>query len=278
MTTIALARRGAWPALDRLPPWAWLALQAAALWPHALWAARRAADGSDDPLGLVALAVLAAAVARAAPRLLGTPRPGWLAASLGLTAAATAAWFALPPLAGALLAALAFGSALAAWLPSHAPRAPLAGLVLLALPVIASLQFYAGWPLRVLTAELSTWALRAAGFVAERSGAAMTVDGRLVIVDAPCSGVQLAWCAYFCACVAGWWSARGDAIWLRRLPLVGVFVLAGNALRNSLLVGGEASGGLSEAAHQAIGLGITAAVGAAVIAWTTRSEAHAHRR
>ena len=41
-------------------------------------------------------------------------------------------------------------AALMAWLPLHAPRAPLAGLVLLALPWIASLQYYGGYPLRVI--------------------------------------------------------------------------------------------------------------------------------
>ncbi len=83
---------------------------------------------------------------------------------------------------------------------ARAPRLPLAGLALLALPLLASLQFYAGYPLRVLTAELSAWAAAGRGLAAERSGAAMVVNGHLVIVDAPCSGVQMAWLAYFAAC------------------------------------------------------------------------------
>ena len=41
-----------------LSPLAWLALQAAALWPHGAWMARRVQDGSDEPLGLAALALL----------------------------------------------------------------------------------------------------------------------------------------------------------------------------------------------------------------------------
>ena len=46
--------------LDTAPAWAWLVLLAAALWPTWLWMGRRMADGSDDPLGLLALAALAA--------------------------------------------------------------------------------------------------------------------------------------------------------------------------------------------------------------------------
>jgi hypothetical protein len=55
---------------------------------------------------------------------------------------------------------------------------PLAGLATLALPVVSSLQFYAGYPLRVVTAEASRWLLGAAGFDASREGSAMLVDGR----------------------------------------------------------------------------------------------------
>jgi exosortase/archaeosortase family protein len=250
-----------------LPPLAWLGLQVAALWPHGHWMAQRLTDGSDDPLGLAALAVLALAVWRGAPQWLAAPRPGWLAAAAGLTAAATVGLWWLPPLACALLGALALAAAVAAWLPPGAARAPLAGLALLALPWIASLQYYAGFPLRVLTAQLSTWALRAAGLAAERSGASMSVNGQLVLVDAPCSGVQMAWMAYFCACAVAALLATRDGSFLRRLPLVGLLVLGGNVLRNTVLVALEARpAGLDETLHTGIGLAVLALVCGAVIA------------
>ena len=44
--------------LDRAPAGGWLALQAAALTPVWIWMAQRMRDGSDDPLGLLALAAL----------------------------------------------------------------------------------------------------------------------------------------------------------------------------------------------------------------------------
>jgi exosortase/archaeosortase family protein len=235
--------------------WGWITLHAAALWPHGLWAARRLADGSDDPLGLAALAVLLLWLVRAAPRLRIEPRLGWLAAAAALTVAATAAYWLAPPLPAALLAALALSAHLCAWLPARAPRWPLAGLTLLALPIVASLQFYAGYPLRVVTAEVSAGLLQAAGLAAERSGAAMVVNGRLVIVDAPCSGVQMAWMAYFAACAVAAFVGLHGASFLRRLPLVGLLALTGNVLRNSLLVGLEARPqGLPSVWHEAIGV------------------------
>ncbi|MBP8146356.1 MAG: exosortase Q [Inhella sp.] len=254
-------------------PLGWLALQAAALWPHGLWAARRLADGSDDPLGLAAAGLLALLLLRQADRLRVRPRGAWLASAVVATLAANLALVGLPPLAAAMLAALALAFALAAWLPEDAPRSPYAGLVLLSLPLIASLQFYAGYPLRVITAEASAWILRTGGLEAVRSGVSMLVQGQLVVVDAPCSGVQMAWLGYFSACAVAAWLHLSDAAFWRRLPLVGAIVLGANVLRNSLLVALEARPhGLSATAHEAIGLVALVAACAAIVAWMQREE------
>jgi len=244
-----------------LGPCGWLALHAAALWPHGLWAARRLADGSDDPLGLAALVALLLWLARAAPVLSVQPRLAWLATASALTAAATATQLLAPPLPAAMLAALALSAHLVAWLPAGVARTPLAGLALLALPLVASLQFYVGYPLRVLTAQFSACLLGATGRAVERSGATLTVDGHLVIVDAPCSGVQMAWLGYFAACAVAAFAGLPGSAFLRRLPLVGAWVLAGNVLRNTLLVGLEARPqGLGNVWHEAIGIAVLALV------------------
>lgn len=259
---------GRWLArFEAVPPLAWLALQAAALWPHWRWAAARVADGSDDPLGLAALAALAVVVVKLEPQLRASPKPAWLIAAMGTTVAATLASFHLPPLIGALLAALAMVAGLRSFMPSGLAVLPMAGLAVLALPVVSSLQFYAGYPLRVLTAQLSTWLLQGLGMAAERSGSSMTVQGRLIVVDAPCSGVQMVWMAYFCACAVAAFSGLRDRQLLARLPWVGLLVLVGNVVRNSVLVALEAQHEqVSEAVHQGVGLVVLVMVCAAVVA------------
>lgn len=246
----------------------WLALQVLALWPHGGYLVERALDGSDDPLGLLALVALAVFVARQARELRLSPRLPWLVAALVTTMAANAAWvLGVPALAAGVIAALALAAALAAWWPAQRPLAPLVGLLLLALPLVASLQFYIGWPLRVFTAEASALALQGFGVDAIRDGATLLVNGRRVIVDAPCSGVQMAWLGYFGACACAAWQALPDGAFGRRLPLVGTIVLAMNVLRNSLLVALEARPeGLSTLGHQGIGLACLAAVAIAVCA------------
>jgi len=253
------------PGRRNLRPLLCLAAFALALWPHWRWAAARLGDGSDDPLGLAALAVLAVAVVRLEPRLRSEPAPGWLAVAVLFTSLATVLGLVAPALLAAVLAALAFAAALAAFAPAGTPVLPLAGLATLALPVVSSLQFYAGYPLRVVTAEASRWLLGLAGFDVSREGSAMRVDGRLVIVDAPCSGVQMVWMAWFCACAVACWRDLPDRVFARRLAFVGAIVLAGNIVRNALLVGPEARGSAASAwQHEAIGMAVLGIVCAAV--------------
>jgi exosortase/archaeosortase family protein len=166
------------------------------------------------------------------------------------------------------MAALALASGAIAWLPSRWPRLPLVGLALLALPLVSSLQYYGGYPLRLITAELSAWVMQLLGFAAQRSGASMVVNGQLVIVDAPCSGVQMVWMAYFCACSVAAFAALRDSRFALRLPLVGLAVLVGNVLRNSVLVALESRPqGLSDALHEVVGLGALALVCGFVAIW-----------
>ena len=278
------ATRSAAMRIDRAPAIWWIALQTGALWPAWVWMGARWADGSDDPVGLLALAALAVLLVTVRGQLRYAPRLPWLAVAIVGTLATTALWGESSPLAVSLIATVSWACGLLAFLPDSrrgrmrvhggvlwpAPRhriaaAPILGLALLALPLIASLQFYAGYPLRVLTAEASRWLL-AAGFAVQREGSSLLVDGQLVIVDAPCSGVQMAWAGYFTACAVALWAGRSDRAFLLRLPLVGLAVLTGNVLRNTVLVALEASGRAHEALHQGVGLAVLAAVVGA-IAW-----------
>lgn len=265
------APRPSAPAVRCLATWPWLALLAVALWPHARWIWHRLHDRSDDPLGLAADAVLVLALWRLRGQLRPVPRASWQLIAISLALWAAVAHALAPPLFGAALAALAAVCGLRAVLPARAPWFALLGLALLALPLIASMQFYAGFPLRVVTAEASAWLLRAAGWTVERSGTALTVDGSLVIVDAPCSGVQMVWLSYFSACATAWWLALPDRIFLSRLALVGLLVLGGNVLRNSVLVALEVgSPAWADRLHEGVGLVVQAMVCVAVVRWMSR--------
>lgn len=258
----------------------WLAAVAVALWPVWAWSVARFLDGSDEPWGVVAIAALALLVWRDRAAYAGAPRIRWLivAAALACTAVVTSGL--LPSLVRGVLASLAIVATLGALRTAERSMLPLLALALLSLPILSSLQFYLGFPLRVVTAEASAWLLRAFGYSAERAGSALTVDGTLVIVDAPCAGIHMAWAAYFTAAATAAWLHLGARAWLLRQPVVGALVLAANILRNTLLVGLEAAprGAFTPGAiaywHDATGLAAFTLI-AGVILWTLHRPAPA---
>ena len=69
-------------ALDTAPEWRWLVLLALALWPTWWWMGQRMVDGSDDPLGLLALATLGMVLWHHRNRLRAAPRLGLQATAL----------------------------------------------------------------------------------------------------------------------------------------------------------------------------------------------------
>ena len=253
-------------AIDTTAEWRWLAVLAVALWPTWWWMGQRMADGSDDPLGVLALAALAALLWQQRLRLRAAPRLGFQLSALAGAVLATALRPQWPDLAVALLGLLSWCAGMVAFLPARVATAPVLGLSVLSLPLLASLQFYAGYPLRVVTAEASRWLL-ALAYTVERTGSNLLVDGQLIIVDAPCSGVQMAWLGYFTACAVALATQRSNRGFLLRLPVVGALVLAGNVLRNTTLVAAQAAGApLPAWGHEVIGLLVLALVCGAV-AW-----------
>jgi len=230
-----------------------LAALAVALWPHWSWMARRLTDGSDEPWGVLALITVIVLVAREWRGLAMPSRAALLAIATLALAAAAARWW-VPPLIAAAIAMTALATFLVAARRDR-PAAPLATLLLLALPVIASLQFYCGYPLRLVTATLAAPVLRALGFAVEAAGAAFAYDGGLVLVDPPCAGIGMLWVGAYTAALL---SYLGKASALRTLANGGVAaacVFVANVVRNVLLFIAEATGlPVPEWTHSFVGL------------------------
>ena len=241
---------------------------------------QRLLDGSDDPLGLLAVAALAVVVFTHRKRLRASPRLGWLAAALvgtvWVTALSGPLLGQLPALLVGLLGVLSLAACGVAFLPLGVASGPVLGLAVLSLPLLASLQFYLGYPLRVLTAQVSGWLLQS-HFNVERAGASLRVNDQLILVDAPCSGVQMVWLGYFSACVVALYAGRSNRAFFSHLPAVGALVLLGNVLRNTLLVAFEAAGqGLRGGWHDLLGLLVLALVCGGVAVCMAHAEKAGH--
>ncbi|MGZ8248730.1 archaeosortase/exosortase family protein [Methylomagnum sp.] len=233
-----------------------LPLQVLALWPVWRWYGLRMGDGSDEPLGPLALGLALLLLYGRRRELRAEPRavPLLMAGLLTLAQAAASDW---PPLVRALLGITALGCSLAAFLPKPREAAPLWVLLALSLPLVASLQFYGGYPLRRLAAEGAGWLLQSFGLPVLAEGAGLRWGQRLMVVDAPCSGVHMLWVGLVMASAASAVANAAPGRLLLNLGLAVALVLVGNVLRNAALFFKETGlASLPAWTHEGIGLAL----------------------
>lgn len=248
-----------------------LTLQCLAFAPVWRWYVARVTDGSDEPCGVLALATaLAFVLVRGRS---GRVSPRALALSAAVAAVYALAFAHLPPLARAALALAALAPVVASARLSGGPEHPAArghlgliGLVVLSLPLVASLQFYAGYPVRLVTARISALVISGAGFPVIAAGTCLEWRGDLISVDAPCAGVKMLWTGLylnFALSAFGRLDARRTlAGWSATTALV----FAGNLLRTTALFFVESRlVRLPPGGHAGVGLAVFALIACAIV-------------
>jgi exosortase/archaeosortase family protein len=170
-------------------------LQAAACSPVWPWYAARVRDGSDEPWCVLAVVAALVVIARGGGKPAREGKSFALPAMLLAAYAAAAVW--LPPIFGAAIAFLAVGSSLHYWRWGCFFNAGVWGLLVLGTPLMSSVQFYLGYPLRVLVGYLSAPLIHLSGFTVTVEGTLLNWGGKLVEIDAPCSGIRMLWTGMF---------------------------------------------------------------------------------
>lgn len=246
-------------ALLRVPPLGWIVGGLAlACWPAGTWWLARMTDRSDDPLGVAALLAAGFFLWQQRREIAVSNYGVWLAVGLLLTQGV----LPLPPLvrAGCLVAALSLALAL--------PRrhSGIMLLLFLSLPVVASLQYFGGYPLRLVAAEISRALLWVLGTSTERVGTLLRWRDCEVGVDAACSGVKMLWSALF---IVGIMAARAGFSWRRTVQMLlaaTALVIGVNGLRSTILFFPEAKMvSWPEWTHDGIGIGLFVLVAATVV-------------
>lgn len=248
---------------------------AAALWPVWLWYGRRLAASPDEAAGLAVAALAAVLAWRGGGAARGAD--GWLPSAM-LFALYAAAYPYTPPLARAMLGFTALAALVSRARFGRALDPGFWMLVLLSLPVMPSLQFYCGYPLRRLATLAAAFLLRMQGIPAFADGAALDWAGRQLSVDAPCSGLKMLWTALVLGAAVSCrsrWGWRGTAA----TGLFAVIVaLAANMWRACALFFVETNPAMPAWMHEGVGLVCFAAAAAAIVAGAKGAERWAAAR
>lgn len=232
------------------------------IWPVWRWSLLRITDGSGDSWELLAALTVIGLLLRdrgLRPAIDTVALPTVL-----ILIYATSCFFA-PPLVRGLLAMLALGTAGSVLWYGRRIDVALCGLLLISLPVMASMNFYLGYPLRVVAGTISAALLHMNGVAATREGALLLWNGQSIAIDAPCSGVRMLWTgAYLCFTLAALMRLTSLRTLLLATMTLAIVIVA-NAIRATSLFYVEA--GLIDApafTHDAVGLVMFACAAVAV--------------
>jgi exosortase/archaeosortase family protein len=222
-----------------------------AFWSTIVWLVQRTFDRSDEPWGLLSLATvvailvvgprfnlsLASSIATKALSEESLRTLAILRNIAGLSCLLLHLLFAgrAPLMVHALLMILAIWFLVVSKL-SVPSRAGMLGLLLLVLPVVPSVDFYAGYPVRFAVAMGARLLLCCLGMPAHQEGTVLSINQKLFAIDVPCSGIHMLWVeAYAVMLLATIFRLKLKQTVL--LSLAGcILIMIGNVFRASTLI------------------------------------------
>ncbi|MGH9937029.1 MAG: archaeosortase/exosortase family protein [Blastocatellia bacterium] len=244
-----------------------LVIEMLAFWPVWRWHIHRLTDQSDEAWGIVALVTAVLFVFRRRPESGSYNSTLWLPSVLLICYSLS--YHFLSPLPRAAIAITAIAATIRAIRFGQRLHLGVWGLLLLALPVAASLQFYLGFPMRALVAELAAPMLRLNGFAVVAEGACLKWNGDLILIDAPCSGVKMRWTGFYLTFTLACYYKLNAKRTALACAATFVAIIIGNTFRAAALFyveAGAANLSLPNWTHEGVGVVVFAAT-AIVIAW-----------
>lgn len=206
-----------------------LALQLVAFWEVWRWYFTRAVYSWDQPWGLLAF-IAALVVLLASKKPLPRTEPSLFPPALFIVVY-IATYFVLPPLGRATMAFTALALTLSSLRFGKSFHPGLFGLFYLSLPTIPTLQFFGGYPMRVVVAQLTAPILRMSSFAVVQEGTCLNWAGRMIWIDAPCSGIKMLWMGMFLTFVLLCLFELPVLKAMLLLPLTFVVIIAANVFR-----------------------------------------------
>jgi len=206
-----------------------LGLQVLAFWDVWQWYVSRAVYSWDQPWGVLALVAAVVFLVASRKPWPQVERSLLLPTLLLILYAAT--YLPFGPLARATVAFTALAVTTSSLRFGKSFHPGLFGLFYLSLPTLPTLQFFGGYPLRVVVAELTAPILRLSGFAVVPEGTCLNWAGQMIWIDAPCSGIKMLWVGLFLTFVVLCLYELPLLKTLLVLPLAGVVILIANVFR-----------------------------------------------
>lgn len=215
-------------------------LQMAALWSVWQWLGSRFGTSGDEFWGIFAL--LAAAFFSIFGNREQTKeiKPSALIFSSVCLLLYAFSLASAPSLVRGILAMTALTFTLSGWRFGRTFHFGLFTLLLLGLPLIASLNFYLGYPLRLIVGEAVEFLLRMQGLDVFREGVCLHFGEKLIWIDAPCSGIKMLWFGIFLTAILACFYRLKNLKTIFALALSFVAIVLGNIFRASALFYTEA--------------------------------------
>jgi len=251
-----------------MPPLLVAALVMAATWDAWRWYLGRVATAPEDAATLALIVAFLGGLGVLRRPQAPQPRRAPLLLVAAVLAAYAASYLVLPPIARAAMAIAL--SLFCLHDAAFRTRPPLAfwGLVALALPVVPSLQFTLGYPLRIVSATLAVGLLQMHGIGVTRQGSFLLWRDEMVQFDAPCSGVNMLWAGLLLTLAVCVLFRLGPLKVALAILLSLALTLAANVLRASSLFYLETGFVAQSPAWWHEGVGVTAFVAtSAVMLW-----------
>ena len=170
-------------------------LQLLAFWEVWRWYVTRAVYSWEQPWGLLAFVAALVFLVVSRKPLPREERSLLIPTLLVVVYIATYSMF--PPLLRAIVAFTALAVTASSLRFGRSFHPGLFGLFYLSLPALPTLQFFGGYPLRVVVAELTAPILRIGGFAVAPEGTCLNWAGQLIWIDGPCSGIKMLWVGMF---------------------------------------------------------------------------------
>lgn len=213
-----------------------LALPVVGYWHVWRWYVNRVANSLEEVIGLLVFAVfLVVLSAKSIIDQRAFYRVPLIPLIIMLLAYSLSYLLPVPPIFRAAIALLMMFLIIYRFAFPNWPPVSFWGLILISLPVVPSLQFYLGYPVRYVSAYLTVPLLRLNGISVSQDGTNLLWSDQVLQFDAPCSGVTMLWAGLFFSLFMSLVYRFNLIKTILAVVFSSLLVLAGNVVRASSL-------------------------------------------